>query len=114
MTITDSQFQLGEIQRDGRRFVRERHLAATGEEFVFAYLASAGVDYTAVMQARKTDIETRETARETTEAENALVKSVERRMWQTLNGKTDLELATLFTLTAPNLVRMRRLIAEKM
>lgn len=53
MAITASTYTLdAHTQVDGRRYVRETHVDSAGGEHVIEYLAEAGADYTAIMNAR--------------------------------------------------------------
>lgn len=53
MPITSSTFTVdSQAQKDGRKYVYERHVVNTGEVLTPSYLAAAGADYTAIMNAR--------------------------------------------------------------
>lgn len=52
MPISFSVFILGPVQVDGRRYVLETHTEDTGNVTKVEYLAGAGTNYQAVMDAR--------------------------------------------------------------
>lgn len=56
MSIVSSSYTVGHAQRDGRRYVTERHTDDDGGVYEVEYLAPDGTDYQAVMQARATAI----------------------------------------------------------
>jgi hypothetical protein len=56
MPIASSSFSLGPVQKDGRRYVSERHTDSTGEVHAVEYLASNGAGHAAIMAARALEI----------------------------------------------------------
>ena len=57
MPIVSSEYRLGHAQRDGRRYVTERHTLDTGEVIAREYGPVGEIDYAAVMTAEAARIE---------------------------------------------------------
>lgn len=56
MSIVSSAIVEDSVQKDGRRWVRERHLDQVGLEYVIAYLAQSADNATTIMNARATQL----------------------------------------------------------
>lgn len=57
MPVLSSQFSLGHPQKDGRRYVTERHTLDTGEVIVREYGPVGEIDYAAVAAGKAAQIE---------------------------------------------------------
>ena len=57
MPVIASQFAVGHAQRDGRRYILERHTLGTGEVIAREYGPVGEIDYAAVMTAEAARIE---------------------------------------------------------
>lgn len=74
MAVERSSIAEDSPQRDGRRWVTERHVHDDGREETVTYMAEADTDAQAVLIARAVQIDTRDANREQAEAEKAAVR----------------------------------------
>ena len=70
-TIVSSTYTEGDVQADGRRYIKERHLLDDGRSVDFEYLADAQINPGAVMTARAARLSTELQAQDAASAEAA-------------------------------------------
>jgi len=69
--VVASEFSVGHAQRDGRRYITERHVLDTGEVVVREYGPVVEIDYAAVAQVKAAQIDASIAEREADEAQAA-------------------------------------------
>ena len=90
MAIINSTFTPdAHLQKDGRRYVTERHVDHLGVEHLFVYKAAANADYAAIMAARVPRIEE-------AIAESEFLEAIEYEGWKGLNHQTEAQFAARF------------------